>query len=92
MGWRSGAHIATLEGHADLVDSVEFSADGSKLASASLDNTARLWMWDGKTGTHIATLAGHPYSVNSVTFSADGFSTCLSIQRQNGPGLGRQSM
>jgi WD40 repeat protein len=35
--------IAVLRGHAESVLSITFSADGSRLASASEDNTVQLW-------------------------------------------------
>ncbi|KAI6534177.1 hypothetical protein MCOR10_002449 [Pyricularia oryzae] len=62
--------LQTLEGHSDSVHSVAFSADGHKLASASYDNTVKLW--DPATGVCTATLEGHSNWVNSVAFSADG--------------------
>ena len=45
-----------LQGHTGLVNSANFSADGSKIVTASSDNTARVW--DVK-GTLIAELKGH---------------------------------
>ena len=60
---------ATLEGHADGVVSVSFSPAAGILASASYDNTIRLW--DVATGTTISTL-NHTRNVTSVSFSPDG--------------------
>ncbi len=37
------ACLQTFEGHSEMVQSVVFSPDGHQLASASLDNTIKLW-------------------------------------------------
>ncbi len=60
----------TLEGHTNLVWSVVFSSDGTKLVSGSGDNTVKLW--DMVTHENIATLEGHTNWVESVVFSSDG--------------------
>ncbi|MEA5507261.1 hypothetical protein VB735_30045 [Halotia wernerae UHCC 0503] len=58
-----------LEGHISGVNSVTFSPDRSLIASASADNTIKLWRFDGNL---VKTLAGHNDVVNSVTFSPNG--------------------
>ncbi|KAF2621719.1 hypothetical protein BU25DRAFT_327274, partial [Macroventuria anomochaeta] len=43
-----GPLLQTLEGHTDYVTNVAFSAAGDRLASASWDQTVRVW--DAQTG------------------------------------------
>jgi WD40 repeat protein len=49
---------------------VAFSPDGRTLASASWDDTVKLW--HPRTGKERATLRGHTDEVRSVVFSPDG--------------------
>ncbi len=59
-----------LKGHENKINSVIFSPEGKYLASASSDNTIKLWNVEDKS--EVATLKGHSKSVTSVIFSPDG--------------------
>ncbi|KAH7153729.1 hypothetical protein DER46DRAFT_536377, partial [Fusarium sp. MPI-SDFR-AT-0072] len=63
------ACLLTLEGHSHTVNSVVFSHDSKMVASASRDQTVRIW--DAKTGKCEHVLEGHSNWVDSVVFSHD---------------------
>jgi WD40 repeat protein len=59
-----------MQGHTNKVFSVCFSPDESRIVSASLDATLRVW--DAHTGVCARVLEGHSDVVWSVFFSPDG--------------------
>jgi len=66
----TNTRTASLEGHVGFVAGLTFSPDGDRLASASGDQTIKLWKtsdWSVET-----TLLGHTDEVWSVDFSRDG--------------------
>jgi WD40 repeat protein len=62
--------IAVLQGHTAPDSSSAFSPDGTRIVTASQDDTARVW--DAATGQQIAQLQGHTAPVDSAAFSPDG--------------------
>ncbi len=59
-----------LDGHKEVVIGGAFSADSRFLATASRDNTARVWKTE--TGELIAVLDSHKGDVSSLAFSPEG--------------------
>jgi WD40 repeat protein/tRNA A-37 threonylcarbamoyl transferase component Bud32 len=62
--------LLTLKGFPSRVHAVCFSPDGTRLATASLDQTVKIW--DAQSGQEVLTLKGHANAVSSVCFSPDG--------------------
>ena len=59
-----------LAGHEGRVETAEFSPDGARVVTASIDGTARLW--DARSGAEVAVLRGHRGGLRAATFSEDG--------------------
>jgi WD40 repeat protein len=59
-----------LEGHTAEVLSVEFSPDGSTIASGSVDDTLRLW--SVSKASLIRTMQGHPFPIGEIKFTPNG--------------------
>ena len=63
--------LQMLTGHTGHVHDLAFSPDGMRIASASFDNTIRVW--DVSSGVPLlAPLEGHAEFIFAVAFSADG--------------------
>src|SRR5437773_3535850 len=65
-----GKEPTILKGHAGWIGGVAFAPDGKTLATASADQSVRLW--NVTTGEVRATLRGHTDYVGAVAFAPDG--------------------
>ncbi|HEU4557954.1 MAG TPA: hypothetical protein VFS20_08900 [Longimicrobium sp.] len=65
--------------HRGPVTRVALSPDGSRLATASDDGTARIW--DARTGALAATLDGRSGPVSTIAFSPDGLRLATATER-----------
>jgi hypothetical protein len=65
-----GKLLATLKGHTKSIIHAEFSPDGQRIVTGSIDKTARVW--DAANGILLARLKGHTTPVSHAEFSPDG--------------------
>jgi WD40 repeat protein len=67
----AGKLLRWFEGHSQTIISLAFAPDGSRLASGSIDGTARVW--DVATGLELGRVRfGEPYCGLHVSISEDG--------------------
>ncbi len=62
--------LKRLAGHRAVILAMDFSPDGSRLATGAVDQA--LIVWDVESGTSEMTFRGHRGSVTAVKFSIDG--------------------
>ena len=78
--------VLILQGHTHVVTSAAFNHDGSRLASGSFDESAKIW--DTKTGEEIATVRTPASAVQAVAFSPDArrlvTASCNSLPKGDG--------
>ena len=64
-----GECLSMLNGHSNIVSSVQIALDGRLAVSGSDDKTIKVW--DLEAGNCVGTLEGHQYCIPSVTISPD---------------------
>jgi WD40 repeat protein/predicted Ser/Thr protein kinase len=71
---QTGTEAMTLTGHVGKVNSVAFSPDGKRLASAGgeFGPPGQAKIWDCESGRELRDLPGHGNQVNSISWSPDG--------------------
>ena len=67
-----GKEIKELNEHKGSIYAISVSQDGKFIASASADQTIKVWDVDGNKSQSIKTLKGHKSEVRDVSFSPDG--------------------
>jgi WD40 repeat protein/Flp pilus assembly protein TadD len=65
-----GKELLALRGHTSTVIALDFSADGSRIVTGSIDNMVKVW--DTADGKELLNLDGHAEGVIHVAFTADG--------------------
>jgi eukaryotic-like serine/threonine-protein kinase len=70
LNWQPTPERRTFLGHKGIVNDVCYSPDGTRMASASADNSVKLW--NSETGQILRSLEGHTNPVTSVRFCGDG--------------------
>jgi WD40 repeat protein len=71
-----------LAGHTGAVRAAQFSPDGKRVVTASVDASARIF--DAVTGRSLLTLTGHAADVNGAAFSPDGSRVVTASTDQRG--------
>ena len=66
----TGQQLLALAGHSDRVVDAEFSADGTRIVTASIDG--RAIVWDATSGAVLLTLTGPAGGPSTAVFDPDG--------------------
>lgn len=84
---QSNRALRSFYGHKAPIQSIDFSRDGSALATGGQDRLVKIW--DVATGGDLRTLRGHDVSVESVAFGPESVSAGRRLASAGGDGTVR---
>src|SRR5206468_2593715 len=65
-----GKLLYELKKHTDWITAIEFSPDGSRLATG--DRSGSIYLWESAAGGTVGALADHKDSITSLSWRGDG--------------------
>lgn len=68
----TGQRVSRTIAHASFIQDLKLSPDGTMLATAAADATAKLWRFSADGLEELMTLTGHASRLRSIEFSPDG--------------------
>lgn len=69
LAYSQEAELVLQAGHGLQINDIEYSPDGTKIATCSEDNTIKIW--EIATGREMTTMFGHTKAVNDLAFAPD---------------------
>ena len=78
-GRRRPGKVRRFRGHTDQIQTLDFSPDGTQIASSAHDGTVRLW--DVASGAEVRAFAPKVGKLHGVAFAPDGLTLAFSSDK-----------